>query len=191
MCAQPANNPFAIQLEVEFLDRVSEPVREGRAKSVSDLIRTALERFDFDNVVVVRPAQLTISVRLSREIRRKLKQLSKLKHASVGQLVRAAVEAYLPQLEHAAPPGGIEMPIPHIELPEEAIAAPVAAEAGAPAARAKKTPGKTTRPNRIARPVAAKKKGVGATPKKRATKSVKRPTAAPRRKGMTRKRTQG
>ena len=85
--------PFPLQLEVELLDRLSEPVREGRAQSVSAIIRTALERFDFANVVVVRPAQLIISVRLTAEIRRNLKQISRAKHTSVGQLVRAAVEA--------------------------------------------------------------------------------------------------
>ena len=102
--------PFPIQMEVEFIDRLSEPVREGRAKSVSDIIRTALERYDFANVIVMRPAQLGISVRLSAEIRRNLKVISRTKHTSVGQLVRAAVEAYLPLLES----GGVdqlEMPL--------------------------------------------------------------------------------
>ena len=95
--------PFPILLEVEFLDRLSEPVREGRAKSVSGIIRTALEQYDFSNVVVVRSSQLQISVRLPAEIRKNLKKLSRAKHTSVGQLVRAAVEAYLPQLEVEAP----------------------------------------------------------------------------------------
>ncbi len=94
--------PFPIQMEVEFLDRLSEPVREGRAKSVSEIVRTALEKYDFTNVVVVHPAQLQISVRLPVEIRKNLKRISRGKHTSVGQLVRAAVEAYLPSLE--APP---------------------------------------------------------------------------------------
>jgi hypothetical protein len=102
--------PFPLQLEVELLDRLSEPVREGRAKSVSGIIRTALERYDFANVVVVHPAQLLISVRLSAGIRRNLKQISRAKHTSVGHLVRAAVEAYLPQLESGAV-DQLEMPI--------------------------------------------------------------------------------
>jgi Arc/MetJ-type ribon-helix-helix transcriptional regulator len=95
--------PFPVTLEVEFLDRLSEPVREGRAKSVSDIIRTALAQYDFSNVVVLHPSQLQISVRLPVEIRRNLKKISRAKHTSVGQLVRAAVEAYLPQLETAVP----------------------------------------------------------------------------------------
>ncbi|MBL9216194.1 MAG: hypothetical protein JNG83_12015 [Opitutaceae bacterium] len=96
--------PFPILMELEFLDRLSEPVREGRARSVSALIRDALERYDFANVVVVHPAQLQISVRLPTELRRQLKKVSRSKHTSVGQLVRAAVEAYLPTLEAPASP---------------------------------------------------------------------------------------
>jgi predicted DNA-binding protein len=96
-------HPFPVTMEVEFLDRLSEPVREGRAKSVSEIIRAALERYDFPNVVVLHPNQLQISVRLPAEIRKTLKKVSRSKHTSVGQLVRAAVEAYLPHLEASAP----------------------------------------------------------------------------------------
>lgn len=94
-----APKPFPIQMEVEFIDRLSEPVRDGKAKSVSDIIRTALERYDFSDVLVLHPAQLQISVRLPGEIRRQLKKTARIKHTSIGQLVRAAVEAYLPELE--------------------------------------------------------------------------------------------
>lgn len=91
-------------MEVEFLDRLSEPVRDGKAKSVSDIIRTALEQYDFSDVLVLHPAQLQISVRLPPELRRLLKKTARTKHTSVGHLVRAAVEAYLPELEAAPPP---------------------------------------------------------------------------------------
>jgi len=106
--------PFPVQVEVEFLDRLSEPVREGRAKSVSEIIRTALERYDFSNIVVMHPAQVSISVRLAPEIRRSLKQISRAKHTSIGQLVRAAVEAYLPQLETGAVN---QLEIPNVPVP--------------------------------------------------------------------------
>lgn len=97
--------PFPLQMEVEFLDRLSEPVREGRAVSVSAIIRAALAQYDFANVVVVHPAQLQISVRLPAAIRNNLRKISRAKHTSVGQLVRAAVEAYLPSIEAPAVPG--------------------------------------------------------------------------------------
>jgi len=118
-----STKPFPIQMEVEFLDRLSEPVREGRAKSVSELIRTALERYDFANVVVMHPAQLQISVRLPAEIRRNLRQISRAKHTSVGQLVRAAVEAYLPQLESGAV-NQLEIPAVPPPTPTESVTAP-------------------------------------------------------------------
>jgi predicted DNA-binding protein len=94
-----APKPFPIQMEVEFLDRLSEPVRDGKAKSVSNIIRAALERYDFSDVLVIHPAQLQVSVRLTPDIRRQLKKTARAKHTSVGHLVRAAVEAYLPELE--------------------------------------------------------------------------------------------
>lgn len=135
--------PFPIQMEVEFLDRLSEPVREGRAKSVSEIIRTALERYDFSNIVVMHPAQVAISVRLAPEIRRSLKQISRAKHTSVGQLVRAAVEAYLPQLETGAVD---QLEIPHVPVPPVVepvlAAAPRRLKARKPAKKKQQKPGK-------------------------------------------------
>ena len=94
-----AVGPLAIVLDVEFLDRLAEPVRAGKAKSVSAIIRTALERYDFADVLFLKPDQISISVRLPFEVRRNLKKIARSKHTSVTQLVRAAVEAYLPELE--------------------------------------------------------------------------------------------
>ena len=102
--AKKTARPFPLTMEVEFIDRLGEPVREGKAKSVSAIIRTALERYDFTNVVVMHPVQVQISVRLPGEIRRTLRKTARSKHTSEGQLVRAAVEAYLPQLEAASRP---------------------------------------------------------------------------------------
>jgi hypothetical protein len=102
--------PMALLMEVEFLDRLHEPVRDKKAPSVSAIIRTALERYDFTHMVVVRPSQVAMSVRLPVDIRRNLKRIARTKHTSVGQLVRTAVEAYLPQLETEVA-GQLEMPI--------------------------------------------------------------------------------
>jgi predicted DNA-binding protein len=96
--------PFPLQMEVEFLDRLSEPVRDGKAPSVSAIIRTALEQYDFSDVLVLHPSQLQISVRLPAELRRLLRKTARSKNTSVGHLVRAAVEAYLPELEAAPMP---------------------------------------------------------------------------------------
>jgi Arc/MetJ-type ribon-helix-helix transcriptional regulator len=153
------NAPFALQFEVEFLDRLNEPVREGKAKSVSEIIRTALDRFNLENVVVVRPPQVTISVRLPAEIRRDLKRVAREKHTSVGQLVRAAVESFLPHLDSAGA-GQLEMAIPTAFADESEAPRP----AGAPKTRAARGKSasqrrvKAKKPARIASPPAAKKK---------------------------------
>ena len=147
------SRPFPIQLEVEFLDRISEPVREGRAKSVSEIIRMALERYDFANIIVLKPSQLQISVRLPAPIRQNLKRISRTKHTSVGQLVRAAVEAYLPLLESGA--------VTQLEIPVAPPAPPVESVLVPPPRRPKrrrKTAGK--------RP-AKKKPEAGRKPKRR------------------------
>jgi Arc/MetJ-type ribon-helix-helix transcriptional regulator len=119
--------PLAVQLEVEFLDRLSEPVRNGQARSVSEIIREAVERFDFANVVVMHPAQLQISVRLAEDVRRTLRRVARAKHTSIGHLVRAAVEAHLPRLEGETPG---QLAIPNLAVaPAETVVKP----AGRPA----------------------------------------------------------
>lgn len=175
MSASADNRPFAIQLEVEFLDRLSEPVRDGKAKSVSELIRAALERFDLSKVVVVRPSQLIISVRLPAATRDALKQAARTKHTSVGQLVRAAVESYLPQLESATA-GQLEMPIPHVELPEESP--PQVAPLAAPPPR-KKSP-RRKRPAKKNVASRAKKKPAPRAAARRRAKQPAKPKRAQR-----------
>lgn len=105
------------------MDRLSEPVREGKVKSVSNLIRAALEHYNLSNLVVVRPAQLTISVRLPAELRRTLRHTARAKGTSVGQIVRAAVEAYLPEIESQVA-GQLEMQIAPEPATVSAAAAP-------------------------------------------------------------------
>lgn len=151
------NHPFAIQLEVEFLDRLSEPVREGKASSVSEIIRTALERYNLENVVVMRPPQVMISVRLPGEIRSDLQRVAREKHISVGQLVRSAVEAFLPHLESSSM-DQLEMEMPTSIVPDES--AVVAAPKPRAKRERKKSPPKPKprQPPRAAAKPAAKKK---------------------------------
>lgn len=158
------NAPFAIQLEVEFLDRLTEPVREGKARSVSEIIRVALERFNLENVVVVRPPQVTISVRLPAEVRHDLKRVAREKHTSVGQLVRSAVESFLPHLETESA-GQLEMAM------STSIAADPAEQPPAARAAAKKK--------------AAPKKPIAAKPvAKKSARAAAKP--APKKKKRTR-----
>lgn len=156
--AEVDNSPFAIQLEVEFLDRLSEPVREGKAKSVSEIIRAALDQFNLEDVVVIRPPQVMISVRLPGEIRRDLQRVAREKHTSIGQLVRSAVEAYLPRLESASA-GQLEMAIPTaISLDESSKPETASPAPGRKSKRTKAAAKKSKRPARAAKKKPAAKK---------------------------------
>lgn len=160
--------PFPITLEVELLDRLSEPVRDGKVKSLSELIRRALEHFDFSNVVVMKPSQLQVSVRLPAEVRRHLRQVSRRQHVSIGHLVRAAVDAYLPVIESGSDQQ-LEMPIDPgvIASVETGVPAPVVPPApGARPKRRRKPPAGRRRPGKKPRaqakgkrPMTGKRKG--------------------------------
>jgi len=146
-----------VQLEVEFLDRLTEPVREKKAKSVSAIIRAALERYNFTHMVIVRTAQVMISVRLPADLRRTLKKTARTKHTSVGQLVRTAVEAYLPELE-AESAGQLKIP-----MEEKTSKAPAKKSAKSAAARSHlpktKAPKVGHRPKSSPRLMTKKRKG--------------------------------
>jgi len=188
--AAAENRPFAIQLEVEFLDRLNEPVRDGKAKSVSEIIRAALARFDLDKVVVMRPSQLLISVRLPGEIREKLTRVAKEKHTSVGVLVRSAVEAYLPQLESGAV-DQLEMAIP-TEEPAPASSGSESSESPADAAAAKPKRSRSKPARGRKKPVApakpAPKRPVVARPKPTKPAAASRKRAAAPAKPVPRRR---
>lgn len=178
--AAAENRPFAIQLEVEFLDRLNEPVRDGKAKSVSEIIRAALARFNLDQVVVMRPPQLLISVRLPGEIREKLTRVAKEKHTSVGVLVRSAVEAYLPLLESGAV-DQLEMEMP-TEEPAPAVTVPPAPPPGlAKAKRSRPKPPPSRKKLAAARQVTPPTPPKAKKPAAARAKTPK-PAAAPRKK---------
>lgn len=149
------NAPFPLTLDLEFVDRLAEPVRLGKAESISAIIRAALARFDLTQVLVVRPAQIQISVRLPARIRQDLRRTARSKHTTVTQLVRAAVEAYLPRLEEETA-GQLQMPIPV----EPAAAPPAKVRARPPRPRRKRQPRAAKRaPARPRRAMTRKRKG--------------------------------
>ncbi len=93
--ANALDRPFPLTLEADFLERLTERVEDGHAKSVSAVIRQALEEFDSALVPLAPPAPVTISVRLPAPVRESLRELARLRQTSIGQLVRLAVEDHL------------------------------------------------------------------------------------------------
>jgi hypothetical protein len=60
--------------------------------TTSEVIRTAVSRFDFTKCKPVRVEHRQISVRLSGEQRATLKRQARLKDVSVGELLRLAID---------------------------------------------------------------------------------------------------
>jgi Arc/MetJ-type ribon-helix-helix transcriptional regulator len=163
------DRPFPILLEVAFRARLEEFVRAGRARSVSALIRAALEGFDPATVAPERPAQVAISVRLGAETREMLRAAAQSRGTSIGHLVRAAVEAHLGAADDAAPP-----PAPVVK--PSGIARSRSRRAPKPAP-ALPTPSRPVRPS--ARPSAGAARPV---PVSRPKKAAAKPRARPARK---------
>lgn len=85
-------------LDAELLERIRQPVADGLARSVSALIRDALDQVEWDQVVVEKPVQEMISVRLPSDMREALQRVAAREQCSIGFLVRFAVDRYLPSL---------------------------------------------------------------------------------------------
>ncbi len=88
--------PLTFELPRSLVERIH--VCRGRLqlKSVSDVVRQAVERFDFAGFQTAPREQLQISVRLSSAQKRVLFQHARRKRVSAGELLRAALEALVP-----------------------------------------------------------------------------------------------
>lgn len=91
--SRKATAPLTFDLPVSLIAKI-ESCRRGHAfKSASEVVRLALGNFDFETCAPVRDPHKQISVRVSTDQRAALKRYSRQKNASVGELLRLAVEA--------------------------------------------------------------------------------------------------
>jgi Arc/MetJ-type ribon-helix-helix transcriptional regulator len=84
--------PLTFELPVELMDKIEVCRKSLALATASEVIRTAITRFDFSKCQPVRIPHRQISVRLSAEHRATLKRQSRLKDVSVGELLRLAIE---------------------------------------------------------------------------------------------------
>ena len=85
--------PVTFDLPLDLLAKIETCRASLQVGSVSEVIRTALARFDFATCQTNTVPHRQISVRLTAEQRTTLKRYARLKDASVGELLRLAVEA--------------------------------------------------------------------------------------------------
>lgn len=85
--------PLTFDLPESLIERI-ETCRKGHGFSTaSEVVRTAIANFDFATCKPDRDPHRQISVRITTDQRATLKRYSKQKDASVGELLRLALEA--------------------------------------------------------------------------------------------------
>lgn len=88
-----ASAPLTFDLPESLISRI-ETCRKGLGyTTASEVVRTAIADFDFENCEPNRDPHRQISVRITNEQRTTLKRFSKKKNASVGELLRLAIES--------------------------------------------------------------------------------------------------
>jgi Arc/MetJ-type ribon-helix-helix transcriptional regulator len=84
--------PLTFDLTLPQIQKI-EAVRRARAlRSASEVVRLAIAEFDIKKYVARSPRHHQISVRLDPELREKLRRHAEKKNASIGELLRQALE---------------------------------------------------------------------------------------------------
>lgn len=85
--------PLTFDLPESLIERI-EACRKGHGfATASEVVRTAISEFEFSTCKPDRDPHRQISVRITADQRATLKRYSKQKDASVGELLRLAIEA--------------------------------------------------------------------------------------------------
>ena len=87
-----ASAPLTFDLPLSLITKI-ETCRRGRGlKTASEVIRLALDNYDFEGYRPAHDPHRQISVRISTRQRAALKRHARTKRASVGELLRLAIE---------------------------------------------------------------------------------------------------
>ncbi|MES2697301.1 MAG: ribbon-helix-helix domain-containing protein [Verrucomicrobiota bacterium] len=88
-----ASAPLTFDLPESLIARI-ETIRRGHGfTSASEVVRTAIEDYDFESAKPTNDPHRQISVRITTEQRSMLKRYARTKDSSVGELLRLAIDA--------------------------------------------------------------------------------------------------
>ena len=85
--------PLTFDLPVELIGKIEAHRRKEKLGSTSEVVRHAIREFDFGGYVVAANEHRQVSVRLTPRVKNFLVRTAKRKRVSVGELLRAAIEA--------------------------------------------------------------------------------------------------
>ncbi|HXN35711.1 MAG TPA: CopG family transcriptional regulator [Opitutaceae bacterium] len=92
MANRSASAPLTFDLPVSLIARIEGHRRRYGLKTASEVVRLAIDKFDFEGCRPARDPHRQVSVRLGPSQRSMLKRFAKKKDASVGELLRFALE---------------------------------------------------------------------------------------------------
>ena len=84
--------PLTFDLTLPLIEKIATCRASLGLASTSEVVRLAISRFNFDRYQPNHETHRQISVRLDSELRRMLKRQSRAKKASIGELMRVAVD---------------------------------------------------------------------------------------------------
>ena len=84
--------PLTFDLPVSLIAKIARTRRGHALGSASEVVRLALAQFDLGSFEPVRDPHRQISVRIAGKQRAELARAAKRKDASIGELIRAALE---------------------------------------------------------------------------------------------------
>ena len=91
--SRKASAPLTFDLPESLISRIESCRRGHGFKTASEVVRTAIADYDFEDCKPERDPHRQISVRITSDQRAMLKRYARQKDASVGELLRLALEA--------------------------------------------------------------------------------------------------
>lgn len=85
--------PLTFDLDQALVDKIEQCREALGLGSTSEVVRLAISKFNFDRFKPVEQPHRQISVRLTSDMRTMLKRQARAKSASIGELLRVAIEA--------------------------------------------------------------------------------------------------
>jgi Arc/MetJ-type ribon-helix-helix transcriptional regulator len=93
MAPRSASAPLTFDLPASLVAKIEGGRRKFGLKTASEVVRMAIDKFDFEGCKPQRDPHRQVSVRIGATQRAMLKRYAKKKNASVGELLRFALEA--------------------------------------------------------------------------------------------------
>ena len=92
MATRSASAPLTFDLPISLIAKIESSRKKYGLKTASEVVRLAIDEFDFEDCNPSRDPHRQVSVRLGASQRAMLKRYARKKDASVGELLRFALE---------------------------------------------------------------------------------------------------